>query len=92
MQVYAAVSDAKANHRPVTLKKIPEGLTLEGPGVKSTTEYELLREGGRNVLVVRRSLVLSRREIPTEEYGEMYAFVAALAREEATAVTLKPEI
>ena len=75
-----------------TLKKIPEDRTMEGPGVKSTTKYELLREGGRNVLVVRRSLAVSRREIPIEEYGEMYEFVAALAREEAGAVTLKPEI
>ncbi len=75
-----------------TLKKIPEDLTLEGPGVKSTTEYELVREGDRNVLIVRRSLEITRREIPVEEYGELYAFVTALAHEEAAAVTLKPEI
>ena len=75
-----------------TLKKVPESGTIEGPGVISTTEYELVREGGRNVLIVRRSLEITRREIPVEEYDKLYAFVTALAREEARAVTLTPEI
>jgi hypothetical protein len=74
-----------------TLKRVPKNHIIEGAGLKTETNYELLREGGMNILVVRRSLSVTRREIPTEEYDELYDFVAALAEEEARAVTLKPE-
>jgi transglutaminase-like putative cysteine protease len=74
-----------------SLKKLPAGRVLEGPGLKSTSSYEIVGEGGRQVLVVKRSLTVSRREIPAAEYGALREFLGAVAEEESRAVTLQPE-
>jgi hypothetical protein len=74
-----------------TIKKLPEDRAIEGAGLKANTSYELTREDRRNVLIIRRSISISRREIPVEEYEGFYAFVGALAEEEAGAITLKSE-
>jgi transglutaminase-like putative cysteine protease len=73
-----------------TLKKMPADRKLEGPGVAGTTRFEMSREGDRQVLVVHRSLVVSRREIPTSDYPSLRTFVSSLAEEEAGASTLVP--
>jgi hypothetical protein len=75
-----------------TLKKMPADRKLEGPGVAGTTRFEMSREGDRQVLVVHRSLVVSRREIPTSDYPSLRTFVSSLAEEEAGASTLVPAI
>ncbi|MFQ5877889.1 MAG: DUF3857 domain-containing protein [Acidobacteriota bacterium] len=74
-----------------TLKKVPEDSSIEGPGLKASTVYELKREGGRNVLVVRRAVEVARREIPVKEYAALRDFISALAEEEARGVALKPD-
>lgn len=73
-----------------TLKKMPADRKLDGPGVAGTTRFEMTRENDRQVLVVHRSLVVSRREIPTSDYPSLRTFVASLAEEEAGASTLVP--
>jgi transglutaminase-like putative cysteine protease len=73
-----------------TLKKMPADRKLEGPGVAGTTRFEMSREGDRQVLVVHRSIVVSRREIPTSDYPSLRTFVSSLAEEEAGASTLVP--
>ena len=73
-----------------TLKRMPADRKLDGPGVAGTTRFELSREGDRRVLVVHRSLVVSRREIPTSDYPSLRAFVSSLAEEESGASTLVP--
>jgi transglutaminase-like putative cysteine protease len=74
-----------------TVRKLPEGRRIEGPGLLAESHYELVREEGRNVLIVTRALTVSRREIPPAEYPALRSFVAALAEEEARGVTLQPE-
>jgi hypothetical protein len=73
-----------------TLKKMPADRKLEGPGVSGTTRFEMSREGDRQVLVVHRSIVVSRREIPISDYPSLRTFVSSLAEEEAGASTLVP--
>ena len=72
------------------LKKLPADRTLDGPGVASRTHYEAARDGDRNVLVVRRSVTVSQREISPTDYPKLRTFLAALGEEEAGAVTLVP--
>ena len=74
-----------------TLRKIPAERRLEGAGLTASTRYELAREGDRNVLVVRRSVSVGRRQIPASEYPALRTFLMALAEEEAGAITLQPE-
>ncbi|HYV85720.1 MAG TPA: DUF3857 domain-containing protein [Patescibacteria group bacterium] len=74
----------------LALRKVPADRKLEGPGVTGTTRFEVSREGNRQVLVVHRSLVVSRREIPTSDYPSLRTFVSSLAEEEASASTLVP--
>jgi len=50
-----------------TLKKVPADRTLNGPGVSATSQFQLVKEQDRQVLVVKRSLTLSRREIPATD-------------------------
>ncbi len=73
------------------LKKLPAGLSLEGPGLRSTSSYGMVSEGGQKVLVVKRSLTVSRREIPAGEYSALREFLGAVTEEESRAVTLQPE-
>ncbi len=72
-----------------TPKSLPTGQTIEGAGLKASTSYEAAEAEGRKVVVVRRSLICSRREIPAAEYPELLQFLAALAEEESRAVTLQ---
>jgi len=74
-----------------TLKKVPADRRIEGPGLLATTNYEMVREEDRDVLVVRRSVSVSRREIPVADYPALRNFLAALAQEDAGAVTLVPD-
>ncbi len=71
-----------------TLKKVPADRTIEGPGLAAATHYELEHEQDRDVIVVRRSVKVSRREIPVADYAALRDFIAALAEEESRAVTL----
>jgi hypothetical protein len=73
-----------------TLKKMPADRKIDGPGIAGTTRFEMKGEGDRQVLVVHRSLVVSRREIPTSDYPSLRTFVSSLAEEEAGASTLVP--
>lgn len=70
------------------LKKIPTGRTLQGPGVSGTTSYEITNDGRRDILVVKRSIIFNRREIPASEYNGLRESVAAIIEEESRAVTL----
>jgi hypothetical protein len=73
-----------------TLKRMPADRKIDGPGIAGTTRFEMKGEGDRQVLVVHRSLVVSRREIPTSDYPSLRTFVSSLAEEEAGASTLVP--
>jgi transglutaminase-like putative cysteine protease len=73
-----------------SLKKVPSPRRIEGPGLTSRTDYEMARDGNRNVLVVKRDVTVSRREIPPADYEQFRTFVSALGEEEAGAVTLVP--
>jgi len=72
------------------LKKVPEGRTLDGPGVSASTSYEIASERGRETLVVKRSITFSRREIPPSDYGALRQSLASLLEEESRALTLQP--
>jgi transglutaminase-like putative cysteine protease len=74
-----------------TVRRLPVERKLEGAGLTASTRYELARDGERNVLVVRRSVSVGRREIPAAEYPALRTFLLALAEEEAGALTLQPE-
>jgi uncharacterized protein DUF3857/transglutaminase superfamily protein len=71
------------------LKKIPADRTIEGPGLTASSRYELAREQDRDVLVVRRTVTISRREIPVADYGALRNFISTLIEEESKAVTLE---
>jgi len=71
-----------------TLARVPSDRKSEGPGLLSTTSYELLRDAEGETMVVKRDLTISRREIPPADYPALRDFFSALAREDAGAVTL----
>ncbi len=71
------------------IKKLPEGRNLEGPGFSASTTYEVKGERGRDVLVVKRSMTFSKREIPVADYSALKQSLAALLEEESRAVTLQ---
>ena len=71
------------------IKKLPEGRTIEGPGFSATTGYEVRGERGRDLLVVKRTITFSRREIPAAEYSSLKQSLATLLEEESRAVTLQ---
>jgi len=72
-----------------SVKKVPAGGAVEGPGLSATTTYAMDRFTDRNVLVVKRSVSVSRREIPAADYSAFRRFVSALTEEEARGVTLQ---
>jgi hypothetical protein len=74
-----------------TVKKVPADRSLNGPGLSASTHFELVREQDHQVLVVRRSVTVSRREIPVEDYPALRSFVSSLVEEEANALTLESE-
>lgn len=71
-------------------RKVPDGRRIEGPGLVSTTRYEMTREDDRQVLIVKRAITISRREVPAAEYPQFRAFLSSLGEEEAGAITLVP--
>ncbi len=71
------------------IKKLPEGRDLEGPGFSASTSYELKSDKVRDILVVKRSITFSRREIPVSDYLSLKQSLAALMEEESRAVTLQ---
>ena len=48
----------------------------------------MVRQVTRDVLVVKRSIVFNRREIPASEYSGLRESLAAVIEEESRAVTL----
>jgi hypothetical protein len=71
------------------IKKLPEGRTLAAPGFSGSSSYEVKTDGGRDVLVVKRSITFSKREIPVADYAALKQSLAALLEEESRAVTLQ---
>jgi len=71
------------------IKRLPEGGTLEGPGLSASTSYEVKSGGGHDILVVKRSVTFSKREIPAADYAALKHSLAALLEEESRAVTLQ---
>jgi transglutaminase-like putative cysteine protease len=72
-----------------TVKKLPADKESSGPGLTASTHHELTRDGDRQVLVVKRSVSVSRREIPVSDYQGLRDFLSGLAQEESRAVTLE---
>ncbi len=70
------------------MAKLPADRKADGPGIGSATSCEISRESGGETLVVRRSLTVSRREIPPSDYAALGDFFSALAREDAGALAL----
>lgn len=73
------------------LRKLPADRTLTGPGISAVTHFELVQDQDHQDLLVKRSVTVSRREIPAEEYPALRTFVSSLAEEEANALTLESE-
>jgi uncharacterized protein DUF3857/transglutaminase superfamily protein len=74
----------------MTLKQVPKGRKIEGPGLTADFEYELAREETNQVLLLRQTLRVSQRQIPASDFPAVKQFAENLAREEASAVTLVP--
>jgi hypothetical protein len=70
---------------------VPAGKSFEGAGLTAKSDFAVTREEDRNVLVVRRSIMVPRREIPAADYPQLRTFLSSLVEEEAGAVTLVPE-
>ena len=71
-----------------TLRKVPADRNSDGPGLSAATHYELAQDGDHKVLVVKRSVTVSKREIPASDYPLLRTFLSGLVEEEANAVTL----
>ena len=71
-----------------TLARTPSGRKSDGPGLQSETSYEILRDAEGETLVVKRSLAVSRRDIPAADFPRVLEFFSGLAREDAGAVSL----
>jgi uncharacterized protein DUF3857/transglutaminase superfamily protein len=74
----------------MTLKQVPKGSKVEGPGLTANFEYELKREESSQVLFLRQTLRVSQRELPASDFPALKQFAENLAREEASAVTMVP--
>ncbi|MGH9797554.1 MAG: DUF3857 domain-containing transglutaminase family protein [Candidatus Polarisedimenticolia bacterium] len=74
------------------LRRTPADHDHKGPGLSASTKHEVTTEGGRQILVVRRSVSVDRREIPVAEYQALRDFLSAVQQEEARAVTLEAAI
>jgi hypothetical protein len=71
-----------------TVAKMPANRESECPGLKASTTYALTKDAEGSTLVVKRSLTVSRREIPAADYPALKEFCSGLAREDAGAVSL----
>src|SRR5207249_3436069 len=65
------------------VKRIPTDREFTGPGMTASTHHELTRDGDLQVLVVKRSVNVSRREIPVSEYQSLRDFLSGLMQEES---------
>ena len=87
---YSVTSETRLRLPPGrTLKKVPADRESTGPGLAATTKHELVREGDYQVLVVRRSVSVSKREIPVSDYPALRDFLSGLSQEESKAITLQ---
>ncbi|HEU4401609.1 MAG TPA: DUF3857 domain-containing protein [Candidatus Polarisedimenticolia bacterium] len=73
-----------------SLKRIPTARALEAVGLSASTSYEVLTERGREILVVKRTVSVNRREIPVSDYAALRQLLSSISEEEARAVTLQP--
>lgn len=73
-----------------TIRQLPQDHAFEGPGLAASTHYEVGRQGEREILIVRRNVTVSSREIGVDEYDRFRAFMTALSEEEAAGMTLIP--
>jgi len=88
--LYSVTSETRLRLPPGrTLKKVPQDRDSKGPGLTATTKHELVREGDYQVLVVRRSVSVSKREIPVSDYPALRDFLSEMSQEESRAVTLE---
>ncbi len=71
------------------IKKLPEGRNLEAPGFAASSSYEVKGDKGRDILVVKRSITFSKREIPVADYAALKQSLSVLLEEESRAVTLQ---
>jgi len=71
------------------IKKLPEGRSFEAPGFSATSSYEVKGDRGRDILVVKRSVTFSKREIPVADYSALKQSLSAVLEEESRAVTLQ---
>jgi len=76
-------------HPEKHIKKLPEGRKLEAPGFSASSSYEVRVDKGRDMLVVKRSITFSKREIPVADYSALKQSLSALLEEESRAVTLQ---
>jgi transglutaminase-like putative cysteine protease len=71
------------------IKKLPAGGNLEGPGIAATTSYEQKTDRDRDLLVVKRSITFSKREISASDYPRLKQTLTTVMEEESRAVTLQ---
>jgi transglutaminase-like putative cysteine protease len=71
------------------VKKLPADRSSSGPGMKAGTRHSLERDGDYQVMVVKRAVDVSRREIPVAEYPPLREFLSGLAQEESKAITIE---
>jgi transglutaminase-like putative cysteine protease len=71
-----------------TIKKMPADRERSGAGLSAVSRYALRQEGDHNVLEVRRSVSIGRREVPPADFPALRNVLGSLAEEDAAAVTL----
>ncbi|HYS04328.1 MAG TPA: DUF3857 domain-containing protein [Candidatus Dormibacteraeota bacterium] len=71
------------------VRKLPEGRNLTAPGFSAASSYEVKGDNGRDMLLVKRSITFSKREIPVADYSALKQSLSALLEEESRAVTLQ---
>jgi transglutaminase-like putative cysteine protease len=72
-----------------TLRKLPSPHSLQGPGLSSTVTYEMGQDEGDTVLITHRTIEVTQREIPVDQYAALRDFVAGMVEDEARGVTLQ---
>jgi len=71
-----------------TLKKVPADRERSAAGLTVTSRYAVKQDGDHQVLEVRRTISISRREVPASEFPALRTLLGSLAEEDASAVTL----
>lgn len=72
------------------LKKVPADREAKGPGLTALTKHEVVQDGPIQVLVIKRTVSVSRRQIPLADYAAAREFLSGLTQEESKAVALEP--